>query len=189
MRPIDRHDDVLDQRIDDLAERAADDDADREVDDAALDRKLAELARERHRWPPPPMTCDRGGQTAASPRFAGADAHHLLDRGDEDLAVADLAGARRLDDRLDRALDQRVGDDDLDLDLGQEIDDVFGAAVELGVALLAAESLDLGDRQAGDADFGQRLAHLVELERLDDRFDFFHGGSAAHEAATRGSAR
>src|SRR5262245_53293049 len=47
--------------------------------------------------------------------FAGADPDHLLDRGHEDLAVADLAGARRLDDRLDRALDQRVGQDHLDL--------------------------------------------------------------------------
>src|SRR5207247_570 len=37
--------------------------------------------------------------------LAGADAHHVLDRGDEDLAVADLAGARRLDDRVDRALE------------------------------------------------------------------------------------
>ena len=30
---------------------------------------------------------------AASPRFAGADADGFLDRGDEDLAVADAAGA------------------------------------------------------------------------------------------------
>ena len=70
-------------------------------------------------------------------------------------------------------LDQRVGDHHLDLDLGQEVDHVFGAAIELGVALLAPETLDLGHRHAGDADFRQRLAHLVELERLDDRLIFF----------------
>ena len=34
----------------------------------------------------------------------------------------------------------------LDLDLGQEIDDVFGAAIELGVPLLAAEALHLRSR-------------------------------------------
>ena len=34
--------------------------------------------------------------------LAGADAHDVLDRGDEDLAVADLAGARGLHDGLDR---------------------------------------------------------------------------------------
>ena len=37
--------------------------------------------------------------------LAGADAHHLLDRRDEDLAVADLAGLGRLDDGLDAAVD------------------------------------------------------------------------------------
>src|SRR6266571_6380911 len=42
--------------------------------------------------------------------LAGADPHDLLDRGDEDLAVADLSRARRLDDRFYRALDQIVGD-------------------------------------------------------------------------------
>src|SRR5713101_443262 len=71
--------------------------------------------------------------------LAGADAHHVLDRGDEDLAVADLAGARRLDDGVDRAFDLRVRHYHLDLDLGQEIDHVLCAAIELGVALLAAE--------------------------------------------------
>jgi hypothetical protein len=44
--------------------------------------------------------------------------------------------------------------------------------------LLAAETLHLGDGEPGDADFGERLAHLVELERLHDRFDFLHGGVA-----------
>ena len=48
-----------------------------------------------------------------------------------------------------------VGNDDLDFHLGQEVDDVFGAAVELGVALLAAEALHLGHGQAGDADLGR----------------------------------
>ena len=40
---------------------------------------------------------------------------------------------------------------DLDLDLGQEVHGVFGAAIDLGVALLAAEPLDLGDGHARDA--------------------------------------
>ena len=34
-----------------------------------------------------------------------------------------------------------VGDDDLDLHLGQKVDDIFGAAIELGMPLLAAEPL------------------------------------------------
>src|SRR3546814_13936461 len=76
--------------------------------------------------------------------------------------------------RSHRALDQVVLQDDLDLHLGQEIDDVLGAAVELGVAFLAAEALGLGHRDALDADLVQGFLHLVQLERLDDRFDLLH---------------
>src|SRR3972149_6735844 len=108
-------------------------------------------------------------------RLAGADAHHLLDRGDEDLSIADLAGPCRLDHRFDRGIDHALGDDDLDLHLREEVDDVLGAAIQLGVALLPAEPLDLRDREAGHPHLGERLAHLVELEWLDHRFDLLHG--------------
>src|SRR6185437_2127493 len=106
--------------------------------------------------------------------LAGADAERLLDRRDEDLAVADLAGVGGLLDRLDGALDLAVVDHDLDLHLGQEAHQVLRAAIDLGLALLAAEALDLADGQAGDAHAGQRVTHLVELERLDDRRHQFH---------------
>src|SRR6266576_3744436 len=52
------------------------------------------------------------GSDRRLPRLAGANPHDLLDRGDEYLAVTDLAGARRLDDGIDGAFDQTVGDDD-----------------------------------------------------------------------------
>ena len=68
-----------------------------------------------------------------------------------------------------------AGDRDLDLELGQEAHGVFGAAVDFRVALLAAVALDLGDGQALDADRRQCVAHLVQLERLDDGHNDFHG--------------
>src|SRR3546814_4141839 len=40
--------------------------------------------------------------------------------------------------------------------------------------LLAAEALGLGDGDAADAHFVQRLLHLVELERFDNRLDLLH---------------
>ena len=40
--------------------------------------------------------------------------------------------------------------------------------------LLAPETLDFGNGQAGDAHLGQRFPDLIQLERLDDRLDFFH---------------
>ena len=85
--------------------------------------------------------------------------------------------ARRLSIASIDAVDDRVVDRGLDLDLGQEVDDVLGAAVQLGVALLPAEALDFGHRDALHADRGQGLAHFVELERLDDRGHHLHCGS------------
>src|ERR1019366_536536 len=107
--------------------------------------------------------------------LAGADANDLLERRDEALAVTDLAGARRRLNRLDDTVDDGVVDGRLDLHLGQEIDDVLGAAIELGVALLAAEALDFRHCDALHADRAQGLTHFVELERLDDRGHHLHG--------------
>src|SRR5215211_366932 len=108
--------------------------------------------------------------------LAGTDADRLLDRGDEDLAVADLAGAGGLADRLDRALDQGIVDHHLDLHLGQEAHGVLSAAIDLGLAFLAAEALHFADGQALDAERRQRIADVVQLERLEDGHDHFHFG-------------
>src|SRR6478672_9675429 len=109
-------------------------------------------------------------------QFAGADPHHLAKVPDEDLAVADLAGPRRTHDRLDHRIDALARHRDLQLDLGQEVDQVFGTAIQLGMAFLAAEALDLGRGDAGDAGFRQRLAHVVQLEWLDHCHHHFHHG-------------
>src|SRR6201991_3029697 len=108
--------------------------------------------------------------------FAGADAPGVIDRGDENLAVADLAGARGRGDDLHRLVGEVRRHRDFDPQLGQEIHDIFGAAVDFGMALLAAVTLDLRHRHAVDPDRGERLAHLVELERFDDGDDEFHEG-------------
>src|SRR5690349_10473901 len=42
------------------------------------------------------------------------------------------------------------------------------------MALLTAEALGFGDRYSLQTDFLQRLLHFIELERFDDRLDFFH---------------
>jgi hypothetical protein len=106
--------------------------------------------------------------------FAGADAQRGLDRQHEDLAVADAAGLRGAPDGVDGFLDQVVADHNLDFHLGQEVHDVFGAAIEFGVALLAAEAIGLGHGDALQSNFLKRFLHLVELERFDDGFDFLH---------------
>src|SRR6185437_2511839 len=106
--------------------------------------------------------------------FSGADADGLFDLGDENLAVADTPGLGGAADRVDRAVDEVVADHDLDLHLGQEIHDVFGAAIEFGMSLLPAETLGFGDSNALQSELLKRFFHLVELERLDDGFDLLH---------------
>src|SRR5262249_17900831 len=99
---------------------------------------------------------------------------HLVDRGDPDLAVADLAGTGGVDDRVDHLLHIDLGDEHVDADLGQELDGVLGTSVDLGVALLPAVPLDLADGHAGHAHRMQRFLHRVELMRLDHRRHKLH---------------
>src|SRR4051812_87142 len=118
----------------------------------------------------------RDGSQRVAVSLPGADAHRVLDLDHENLAVADLPGFGGAGDRLNDAVGAIVRHHDLDLDLGQEIHGVFCAAIDLGVALLTTETLDLADGQAGDPELGQRVAHVFELERLDD------GGDELHDA-------
>src|SRR5665213_408782 len=114
------------------------------------------------------------GSDGIQPGFTGPDANGFLDVGDENLAVADAAGLGGAPDRVDRLLDQVVRDHDLDFDLGQEVHDVLRPAIKFSVPLLPTEPLGFGDGNALQPDLLERLLHLVELERLDDGFDFFH---------------
>src|SRR5205807_3487387 len=64
--------------------------------------------------------------------FARAHADDRFDRGDPDLAVADLAGAGGADDGGDRTVDLVVVEQHFQAHLGHEVDGVLGAAVDLG---------------------------------------------------------
>ena len=67
-----------------------------------------------------------------------------------------------------------VGHDQFDFDFRQEVHGVFAAAIDFGVALLAAKSLDFAHGHAFDANFAEGIFDFLELERFDDRFNFFH---------------
>src|SRR6476620_4544330 len=95
-------------------------------------------------------------------RLTGADSQGVVDRCDEDLAVADLPGTRVRGNDLDRLRGDVGGDRDFDSELGQEVHDVFSAAIDFSVTLLPAVALDLGHGHAVDADGRQCLAHLVK---------------------------
>src|SRR5258708_8599906 len=95
--------------------------------------------------------------------LASADTDRLFNSCDEDLAVADLAGTRRLADGFDGTLDHGIVDHDLDLDLGQEAHRVLRAAIDLGLAFLPAEAFHLAHGQALYAERRQGVPHLVQF--------------------------
>src|SRR5215208_5909847 len=98
--------------------------------------------------PPVPRRSD-----GLRPALAGADADAVLQRQDEDLAVADAAlgaGAAGLEDGADGRLDEVLVDGDLQLHLAEQVDGQLAVAVDLGVALLSAEALHVHDGESED---------------------------------------
>jgi len=71
------------------------------------------------------------------------------------------------------AFDHGIFDHDFNFHLWQEVDDIFGTPIQFGMAFLSAETLGLGNGKSFHADFMQRFLDLVQLERFDDRLDFF----------------
>src|SRR5699024_2636918 len=69
----------------------------------------------------------------------------------------------------DHEIDQHglvlVTGEDLELQLRDGVDPVLGAAVDLGVPALAAESGGLGDGEPGDAVPAQGVGHLLQGRR------------------------
>src|SRR5207245_1968344 len=74
-----------------------------------------------------------------------ADPDRDLDRLDPELAVADPACPRRIDDRVGHLLGLAILHEDLDLDLRHKIHLVLAAPVHLGVPALATVTAGLGD--------------------------------------------
>ncbi len=107
--------------------------------------------------------------------LTGADPLNVVDQGDPDLAVADLAGVGCLGDDSGDALRLFGRHEHFDLDLGYEVDGVLRTAVGLGVATLAAEPLNLRNCHPGDACPLEGVVHGVKYEGLDDsRYEAKH---------------
>ena len=61
--------------------------------------------------------------------FAGADSQRGLNWDNENLAIANAASLRGSGNRLNNAVGKAIFDDNLKLYLGQEVDDIFSAAI------------------------------------------------------------
>src|SRR5215472_15049718 len=116
---------------------------------------------------------DRGSDCGVTPipvpysdRFA-----HIVNK---DLSVSNPSAARGARDRVENLVEAAVDDHKLELHFRQQIDVIFLSAVNLFVALLASVSPNLADGHSIDPYVLQGFFDFLELERLDDRFDFFH---------------
>ena len=112
--------------------------------------------------------------------FTGANSPDLLQVGDKNLAVADLAGLGGGNYRIDNAFCRIVGNSDLNLGFRKKINDILSTAVELGVAALAPEPLDLADGHALYAHFAQGIADVVETK------GFYNGSDKLHATGLQG---
>src|SRR3954470_8790949 len=114
------------------------------------------------------------------PGLSGSDTNGFLDVGDEYLAITNASGLSSAPDSIDRPFDQIIPDNNLDFHLREKVHDVFRASIKFGVALLPTEALGFRDRDALEPDFLKCFLYLVELEWLDDRFNFLHGTPPGH---------
>jgi hypothetical protein len=78
--------------------------------------------------------------------LAGPDPDDIGQIGDEDLAVANFAGAGRADDCLDDIRANSLGDDNIQAHLRNEVNRLLGAMIHFLLAALTAETLHFGVR-------------------------------------------
>src|SRR4051812_12076267 len=109
--------------------------------------------------------------------LARADPDGSHQRNDEDLAVADLARAGALAERLDGGLDEVLAHGDLAADLVGEPHLHGRATVGLDALELAAVALDAADRDTADLGAVERLQDVVDLLRPDDADHELHSAA------------
>ncbi len=109
--------------------------------------------------------------------FAGADADDVCQGQHKYLSITDFAGVGRLLYGFDNYIELRVIDCYFKFDLGQKINYILCAAIQLCVSLLAPESLDFSNGHSGNADFGKMCSNIIEFEWLYDGSNKLHGYS------------
>ncbi len=107
-------------------------------------------------------------------RFAGSNTNGIVEGVDEDFSVTDLTGLGGLDDRIEDHSQVIVRANDFDLYFGNEIDGIFGAAIDFSMSFLATVALDLADRHSVNPSFREGIFDVIQFEMTHDSFNFFH---------------
>src|ERR1700737_4037720 len=103
-----------------------------------------------------------------------ANANRVFHWQHENFAVADFSGLGSAYDGGDRFLYHVGPEHDFHFHFRQKIDGVFAATIDFGMTFLATEAFHFGHGHTFNTKLGEGFLDLLELERLDDRFQFFH---------------
>src|SRR5258708_26960910 len=106
--------------------------------------------------------------------LAGADAINILDWQNEYFSVADIAGARSIDDGIHGRLDEMIRDADLDPHFVGELHLHRRAAVGFDALDLAAVTLNAADREPRDFRAEKRFEDVVQTLRPNNCDNEFH---------------
>ena len=115
------------------------------------------------------MSADRLGAA-----FSRADADALVHGEHEDLAVADVSGARAFANAFDGRLDEFVVDRDREADFFQQVDFLKRAAPHVDVSALLSAAQRVRDGDFEDAAGVKRLLDGIQPVGLNVRDDEFH---------------
>ena len=107
----------------------------------------------------------------------------LIDIENKDFTVPNFAGLCCFQNCVDRLINHAIGNGEIDLDLGQKINNVLCPSIQLGVSFLTTETFDLAYRHSLNTDPGQCLAHIIQLKRLNHCSNQFHGNLQKSRAA------
>jgi hypothetical protein len=111
--------------------------------------------------------------------FPGSDADNLLNRCDDDLAVAYLSGSSAFNDGLHNLIYLVIPGQDGKKQLGMKVHPVFASPVNLGAAHLSTEAENIHYRQPFYTDAGEALPYIVQILLPNDGIDPFHLGLLA----------
>ena len=119
--------------------------------------------------------------------LAGTDLDDVLHIGDEDLAIADVAGVEDLPGSVDHQGDGQLADHDGHLHAGQHGGFHLGTAeVALSLAPLLAAAHNVGGGHAGDADVEHGPLERVEPLHLAQDVDLGHLHAAHRSGGLHG---
>src|SRR5262249_25743935 len=106
--------------------------------------------------------------------LSGSYPNDLFYRSHKYLPVADLTGSGGLGNDFNDLGDFVIRHKNLNLDLWQEIDRVFGTPIELRLPFLAPKRFAFRYGHPLNTRFSQRPLDFLQFERFDDRFNHLH---------------